>query len=136
LNRGPLNDDEGQVPPGVPEPGNPFGGTGRPTMAVAAIGLGALSAWMFWIVNTFLDGGGWFDLIVGLVLDDLILAVGLFAVVLLIWAIFTPAWLSRLLASSQKKLHRAIALIGILFGVSLMILLLVFPVLVQLGIMR
>jgi hypothetical protein len=120
-----------------PEPGTfLLGEASRSSIGVAALVLGLLSAWMLWIVHKFLDGGGWLDLIVGLVLDEWTLAVGLFALVLLIWAIFTPAWLSRALTAAYKKLTWAMALVGLLFGAATLILLLVVPVLVQLGMLQ
>jgi hypothetical protein len=105
-------------------------------MGVVALVLGLLSVWMLWIVHNFLDRGGWFGLLVGLVLDEFILASGLFALVLLTWAIFAPAWLSRAFTAAYHKLTGTIALVGLLFGAAILILLLVIPVLLQLGILQ
>ncbi len=98
-------------------------------MGVAALVLGLLCGWMLWIVHNSLDGGRWFDLIVGLVLGELILAVGLFALVLLTWAIFAPTWLSRALTTAHHKLAGAIV-------ATLLILIFVIPILELLGILR
>jgi len=69
--------------------------TKRCTIGCLAVLFGLLAFWIAWIVATFLHGGGWFELVVGLVLDEVILAVGLLAAALLIWALFVPARMSR-----------------------------------------
>lgn len=105
-------------------------------MGIVALVLGVMAAWMSWIVHKFLDGGGWYDLIVGLILDELILAVGLFAFVLLIRAIFAPAWLDRILVAAGHKLVWAILLVGTLFGLAAFILLFIGPILLHFGVVR
>ena len=75
---------------------------------------------MLRIVNQFVDGNGWYDLIVRFVLDDLILAVGLFAIALLIWAVFAPPGLPRMLASAQHKLTWGVAVFWLLIGAAVL----------------
>jgi hypothetical protein len=118
------------------EPGRFLGGSSRPSMGVAALVIGLLSGWMFWIVHNFLDRDAWLGLLAGLVLDEWVLASGLFALVLMIWAIFAPAWLSRVLVAAYHKLGLMIALVGLLFVAASLILLLVVPALLQLGILQ
>lgn len=103
-------------------------------MGVAGILIGLLAAWMTWIINKFLDGNTWGDLIVRLILDEFTYAAALFGLMLLVWALFTPAWLSRALRAARHKLQRTIALVAILFGAATLILLFVVPLLVWLGI--
>jgi hypothetical protein len=120
-----------------PEPPDlPPTGEGRAAMGVAGVFIGLLAAWMMWIVNKFLDGNTWGDLIVRLILDELTLTAALFGLMLLVWALFAPAWLSRALQASRHKLQRTIALVVILFGAATLILLFVVPVLVWLGIVE
>jgi hypothetical protein len=99
----------------------PFPGTSRPTLAVGALALGVMGVWMFWIERNALDGNGWFDWIVGLILDELILALVVFACLLLVWALFRPARLGRLLTGAQHELTRRIQLLGIVFGAAVVI---------------
>lgn len=104
-----------------------LGGASRPSMAVGAIAIGVLSAWMFWIVHTFLDGRGWFDLIVGHILEEVIFTADAFAVLLLIWALFAPNWLTRILNAAYHKLAHTIAWLGLLFAASVFLLTVVLP---------
>ncbi len=90
---------------------------------------------MFYIIRMTLDGDGWFDLIVGVVLREFTIAVGLLASLLLLWAIFAPDWLSRVYMAAYRKLVLALALVGLLFGAAILFLV-VGPVLVFLGILR
>jgi hypothetical protein len=81
----------------------------RAGLGCISVPIGIIAAWMFWIVNTCLDGHGVFDLVVGLLLDELIGAIALFAMANLVWAIFAPRWLERLLGSVYAHLAHAIA---------------------------
>jgi hypothetical protein len=123
-----LNDDQS-------EPQTTFGVTERIALAVVALVLGLLGAWMFWITRIFLWGGGWYDLIVGLFLDELILAVELFPLLMLIRAIFNPVWVGRVIEASSHKLVWAITGVGCLFGAAIFIFVLVIPILFQMGIL-
>ncbi len=109
---------------------------GRAEMGVVGIFIGLLAAWMMWIINKFLDGNTWGDLIVRLILDELALAAALFGLMLLVWALFAPAWLSRALRAARHKLQRPIALVAILFGAATLILLFAVPGLAWLGIVE
>ncbi|MCR4415584.1 MAG: hypothetical protein NUV77_24495 [Thermoguttaceae bacterium] len=80
-----------------------------------------IAAWLFWLVHRSLDGQAWFDGIVRTVLDEFILSVALFAVALLIWATWKPAWLTRVLSAAHKKLVWAVALMGLFFGAALVL---------------
>jgi hypothetical protein len=110
-------------------------GSSRPAIGMFAVVLGLLAVWMFYIIRISLDGDGWFDLIVGFVLRELIIALGLFATLLLLWAIFAPGWISRVYAAACRKLVLALAFVGLLFG-SAILFLVMGPVLVFLGILR
>ncbi len=109
--------------------------TDRLTLGLAAIILGAVAAWMFWLVNRFLGGGGWYDWIVGLFLDELILALALFSVVNLVWALFRPAWMGHLLVRVYKNLGHAIVWFWIFFG-SVIAIVAVAGLLAQMGLIR
>lgn len=102
-------------------------------MAVGALAIGALSAWMLWMVNKLLDGNTLYDWVVGLVLDEVILAAGFFAVLLFVWALFTPAWLTRLINAAYHKLTRSLAWLGILFAASVLFMILVLPLVLKLA---
>jgi hypothetical protein len=99
-------------------------GASRPVLGVTALALGLFAVWMAWIVHRFLDGRGWFDLIVGLILDELILTIGLFALLLLVWAMFAPAWLTRLLSTAYQKVSWVVAFVAFLFGAGLLLVIL------------
>jgi hypothetical protein len=116
--------------------GRPLDASGRFALAVIALPFGLLSAWMLWVVHRFLDRKGWFDLIVAVVLDEFILAVGLFALTLLIGAIFAPSWLARAFTAVSRKLVRMTTLVVLLFGAAFVIVMFVLPVLVRLGVLR
>ncbi len=122
------------------EPGATFDGVpldaGRIALAVIAFPFALLCAWMLWIVHKYLDGKGWFDLIVGIVLNEFILAVGLFALILLIEAIFAPTWLSRAFEAVCQKVIWATGALVLLFGVAFLLVLFVLPILIRLGILR
>ncbi|MDP5022752.1 MAG: branched-chain amino acid ABC transporter permease, partial [Burkholderiaceae bacterium] len=51
-------------------------------MGCVSIVFGVPAVWLYWMVRTFLDGDTWYDFIVRSILDELILALGLFALVL------------------------------------------------------
>ncbi|MBV9125250.1 MAG: hypothetical protein JO112_17985 [Planctomycetes bacterium] len=107
-------------------------------LALGGVGLlfGVLAAWLFWMVQHYLTGHGWFDLIVSLVLYELSGAAGLLALVLLIRAVFAPAWLSRILAGAIQKLGCAIALFCLAFiGAHVLFFFFGGPFLVWLGIL-
>jgi uncharacterized membrane protein len=106
-----------------------FGNASRPSMGVAAVALIMLSVWMLWIDHKYAKGGGPFELIVAVVIGELTLSIGLFASVLLIWAMFAPAWLSRVLQAAHDKLAWAIVATGV-------ILTLVIPALALLRILQ
>jgi hypothetical protein len=108
----------------------------RLRLGVVALSLAFMPAWWFWFVHKWWVRRGWLDLIVGVIFDEFFVAVGLFALVLLIWAIFTPAWLAHLLTAAYRKLLWAIVLVGLLFCSATLILFLVVPVLLWLGIVQ
>ncbi len=96
----------------------------RLSMGVFATILGVMAAWMGWIVWTFLDGGGWFDFAVGLILDEVIFALAVYALANLIWAVFAPRWLTGVLDGAGGHLVRAIQVFGIVFASSVVIVIL------------
>jgi hypothetical protein len=116
--------------------GRPPDVSSRVALALVALPFGLLAAWMFWIVHKFLVGPGWIDRIVGAVLDEFILAVGLFTVTLLIGAMFAPAWLSRAISTAYWKLVSSITVVSVLFGTVLLIVIIVLPILVGLGLLK
>ena len=86
------------------------------------------------MVHKFANEDNWFDFIVRLVLDEMVVAMGLFAVVLLIRAVFAPAWLTALV--NWAAAHAAQVVLGVfavLFG-SLILFIFVFAILSSLGI--
>jgi hypothetical protein len=116
--------------------GTPLDASRRIALAVVALPFGLLSAWMVWIVHRFLDGKGWFDVIVGAVLNEFILAVGLFALILLVGAVFAPTWLARAFAAVTRKLVRVTTLVILLLVGVFLIVMFVQPVLVRLGVLQ
>ena len=111
--------------------GGQFTASDRLGLFAVAIVLGAIAAWIFWIVRTCLDGHGWFDFTVRLVLYDFVVSILIFTVGLAIYAAFLPQWLDRFLKLASKKLHSAIGAIFLLFGLTLVVLLFVLPVLIH-----
>ena len=101
-----------------------------------AICFGLFAVWMWWIVDNFLVGGGWFNLIVTFVLDDLILAVGLLALTFVIWALFAPAWIPRMFAAARKSVVKAIAFFFLLLLVPGLLFVVGWSVLWSLGIVK
>jgi len=57
----------------------PLRGTERLAMGCVSVLFGLLASWIAWIAANFLDGDGWFDFVVGLVLHEVIVSVGLLA---------------------------------------------------------
>lgn len=89
-------------------------------LALFALILGLLGTWIYWAAHRFEQGppGGlrWVYLIV----DEFVYAIWLFAVLLLVRAIFAPAWLDRLLRFAYKHLRDVILLIGVLVFLSVL----------------
>jgi hypothetical protein len=92
----------------------------RFTLGAAALAFGFLAGWMYWIVQTRLVGQTWIDFVVRLILDEFILTVAVFCVVLLLGAVFAPKWLSRAIAAVRSKLMIAIGFFGLLFAAGLL----------------
>ncbi len=133
-----MNSDE-SYDPDSPEPSVPSflakDIAGRCGLACVAISLIGLDAWILWITHRFVGWQGWFDRIVGLLLHELILTVGVFGLLLLVWAAFTPAWIRNILAA----VHRKISFIATCFAVafiSVFVCLLVFAVLQLSGLLE
>jgi hypothetical protein len=107
--------------------GNPFAAEGPPVlasrfvMAVFAVPFGLIAAWMAWILTEYLHGDGWVEVIARCVLGEFILAVGLFALVLLAVALAPPRLSDSLQAAGRKVVHR-ITLMTALFGATLTVL--------------
>jgi hypothetical protein len=108
----------------------------RVGMGVVGIIFGLIAAWMAWFLNKFLNGNGWFEWIVGWVLYDLALAIGLFSLVQLIGAIFAPRWLTRAFELASHKLIWAIGGFWLLMGAATIGLLIVVPILLWLGVVQ
>ncbi len=92
-----------------------------------------LAYWMFYIVQNFLDGNGWWDWIVGFVLHDLIVSIWLFSLGMLIIAIFDPQWIRYLFLETTKKLFWAIGIFFFLLVAVTFVVIFVLPILEQLG---
>lgn len=129
-------DPQDQAGPIVTFDGAAFDWAGRIGIGVVSIPFGILSAWMFWMVHKFLNGHGWFDLIVGTVLDTFVLMVGLFSLTLLVGAIFGPRWLPEAFEAILNNMVLAIAGVGLLIGSAFLIVVFVVPVLIQMGYLR
>ena len=114
----------------------PNDGTSRFAVGCLSIVFGLFAGWMLWIVHNFLDRRGWFDWIVGQILDEIILAVAVFAIVLLIWAVFAPPWIPRLLAAAYRNLTKAIMLVVVLLFGSAALFVVVGSALSALGIIK
>jgi hypothetical protein len=89
----------------------------RIVLALFALILGAIASWLYWVVHRFdrgPAGAGWIR-ILSLIVDEFIYAVFLFAAVLLLKAVFAPAWLDRCLHFAYHHLQHAILIISGLF---------------------
>lgn len=89
----------------------------RIVLGVFALILGAIASWLYWVVHRFDRGPagvGWFR-ILSLIVDEFIYAVFLFAAVLLLKAVFAPAWLDQFLQFAYHHLRQAIWIIYGLF---------------------
>ena len=95
-----------------------------------------LASWMFWIVQTFLKGRAWGDFAARMILTDFIFAIFVFALVLLIYALFAPQWLVRILNRCAKHLSVLIASLSIMFAVTTVVVLLVLPILLHFGVLE
>jgi len=86
-------------------------------MGCVAFLFAAPAAWIFWMVRKFADGDGWFEFTVRLVLDELIIAVGSFAAVLLIWGVFAPQRLAPVVDWAARHTAQVVFLVAaLLFG--------------------
>lgn len=107
----------------------------RPAIGAIAIAILLVDKLIISIYFDFMQGNGWYELIVGAVVLELIVAVGLYGWVLLIWAVFAPAWLSRLFTAAYRKLTWALAFVCLLFGAAILFVM-VAPILIFLGMIR
>lgn len=74
-----------------------------------AIPFALLAFWMWWIIHKYpLNGDGWWDFIVGNLVEKLVLATGLLAVTFVIWALFAPRRIGHLLNVALNKTFTAI----------------------------
>jgi hypothetical protein len=106
----------------------------RTSLGCASVFLGAIAAWMIWFVHKFLDGAGWVEFLIRTLLDELAFSIGLFAIVILIWALFTPEWIRRSLTAATERIMLAvIVFFALLLGVPV-VLLAVFAVLALFGV--
>jgi hypothetical protein len=105
-------------------------------MGCVAVLFGLLAYWMWWIVATCLDEDGWFDFLVGMVIHEVILAVGLLALVLLIWAIFASARLGRVFETACAHAAKAAAVFFALLIAPPLLFAVVWSVLTALGIVE
>ena len=108
----------------------------RWTMGCLAILFGLLAFWIGWIVANFLDGRGWFDLIVSLVLDEVILAVGLLSITLLIWALFAPPKITRIFESVSANAVKSAVLFFAILIVPWLLFVVVWSALSAIGVVR
>ncbi len=103
-------------------------------MGCVAIVFGLLAFWIGWIVSNCLDGRGWFDLVVGLVLDEVVLAVGLLSLTLLIWALFAPPKISRIFDAVCANAVKSVILFFAILIVPWLLFVVVWSVLLALGV--
>lgn len=121
------------------EPGEQFSLPATPAdrafMGILGIVVGAFGAWMGWVVQKFLDGNTWGDFIVRVILNDLVFAILLFAVALIVHAVF-PKLGSWLLEKTTGTMTSSVAIVFICFGVPMLLFLALTPVLWFFGIVN
>ena len=99
-------------------------------LVVFAILIWSIAAWMFWIVEKFVDGKTWWDFAVKLVLHDLIFAVAVFGCALIAHAC-CPAATQKIVEKAAAKLHVVAWVIIGLVACTLAFVSLVLPVLIH-----
>lgn len=103
-------------------------------MGCVSIVFGVPAVWLYWMVRTFLDGDTWYDFIVRSILDELILALGLFALVLIFAGFFPYPWLTRLVEWITDHMAKTVLVVFWVMVGSLFLFIVVFAVLDTLGI--
>lgn len=103
-------------------------------MGCLAIIFGIPAVWLYWMARTFVDGDTWYDFIVRSILDELILALGLFAIVMVVAGFFPYPRLTRIVNWAME--HMAMTVLVVFWGMvgSLLLFIVVFAVLDTLGI--
>ncbi|MEX0728168.1 MAG: hypothetical protein WD065_18005 [Planctomycetaceae bacterium] len=114
----------------------PFTAADRIWLFVVAAVLGTIASWMFWIVHTFLDGRGWGEFAIRMILDDIIFSVAMLASLFALYALFKPRWINRILTRAAGKLYFMIMTILTFFAVTSGVFILVFTVLQYLGMVK
>jgi hypothetical protein len=104
-------------------------------VTVATI-FGAIAYWIYWIVQTFLDGRGWGDFVVRMLLHELVFVIGLFAVSLAAYAVFSTPWLDDWVAYFAHKLHSTSVILLVLFALVVAFALVGLPMLLHLGVLK
>ena len=102
-------------------------------IAACAILFWSVAAWMFWLVEKFVDGNTWWDFAVKIVLHDLIFAIAVFGGALIAHACY-PTMTQRLLEKAAAKLHVVVWVIIGLVVCTLVFVSLVLPALLHFGI--
>lgn len=120
-------DDHEFVPPDATE---------RCSMGCVAVLFGLLAFWIAWIAANFLDGRGWFDFVVRMVLDEVVLAVGLLSLTLLIWAVFAPAKMAHIFEAVSVHVAKAAAIFFVVLIAPWLLFAMVWSLLSASGIVR
>lgn len=95
----------------------------------------ALAAlWFHWMARTFLDGNTWYDFIVRFILDEIVLALVIFVVVLIIAGFFPSSRLTRLVEWAVEHAAKTVLIVFAMMIGSLILFIFVYAVLDTLGI--
>jgi len=103
-------------------------------MGCVAIIFAVPAVWFYWMARTFVDGDTWYDFIVRSIMDELILALGLFAGVVVFSGFFPYPWLTRIVDWVTE--HMAKTVLFLFWGMlgSLLLFIFAYAILDTLGI--
>jgi hypothetical protein len=103
-------------------------------MSVVAALFTGPAIWMHWMLRKFADGDEWFDVTVRLILNELITALAIFAVMIIVHGFFAPRWLAPILEWSMRNMAKTVMVIFVLLFGSLVLFIFVYAVLFSLGV--
>lgn len=103
-------------------------------MGCVALPFGLAALWFYWMARTFLDGNTWYDFIVRFILDEIVLALLIFAVALIFSGFFPSTRLTRIVEWAVEHAAKTVMIVfGMMIG-SLILFIFVYAVLDTLGI--
>lgn len=103
-------------------------------MSLVAALFAVPAIWMHWMLRKFANGDEWFDVIVRLVLDEIIIALAIFAVMIIMHGFFAPQWLVPILEWSMPNMAKTVIGVFVLLVGLLVLFILVYAVLFSFGV--